>query len=72
MALTIAWSTPGCWPAPGLLEPTETSIACPGWPTGIDAIPGVIEEQCPAVTTMVGVTSVPVHANAESIVMYAT
>ena len=47
-------------------------MSCPGWPTGIEDMPGVSDEQCPAVTTIVGVTSVPVHANANSIVMYAT
>ena len=53
-----------------LTEPRVTSMACPGWPIGtLAGVAPVIEEQCPAVTTVVGEMSVPVQAKRPSIEM---
>src|SRR5215212_10247588 len=50
-----------------------SSTSWPGWPSGVlTKPPGVIEPQWPAVTTCVGVTSVPVHWKTRSMVMWAT
>jgi hypothetical protein len=46
-------------------------MSCPGCPIGV-ATSSVSELQCPAVTTKVGLTSVPVHWKSLSIVTCAT
>src|SRR5690349_24548408 len=48
-------------------------MSCGGWPIGMPSpVAPVIEEQWPALTTIVGVTSVPEHRKASSIVISAT